>query len=755
MSNSNNGHTKEQVIFSNGSKDSNGSVKPILYPSQTESIPSRDSNLDVSTLPLILKHRYPQALMGFAGVILGAVLYLIFAPRLYKVNSSIILEDTQESISELGKDLSNNISGSNEYSPLATQAELIASIPVIETALENVAQKQEGGLSEDVSPTDIQNKLKIEILPNTNLLDVSYVNSDPEFATLLINEIIGAIIAKNTEFVRSEASSVRQFLEKEVQAKREELAEAETLESRYKTQNKLVDIENQTISLVESLNNLETEEQTLLAGIKEQETKVNRLQQIANVNSADAAYTEGKIGQNPQLETLRSQLTNVEVELADARSKFTNEHPRVITLLERRNELRNLYQQQLNNVLGEGATITSPQAIGNALSGTERGLGQEVFSELIINQTQLEADRAKLQAIQVEKEKINDKIASLPAQAQSLEELVRQREEANESLQFLQRKLEEARIAEAQLVSNIHIIESASVPSSTHSPKIPIVLAIASAVGSIVAGSIILLLETTDRTLYRGTTVEQHLHIPFLSALPKLPNYTETLGQIQSFLQDGALYEPYRRLLKQLESSSHKRLQVVVVTSAIAQEGKSVVASHLGAVAAMLSKKTLIIDGNLLQPKQHNWFDIEQQPGLTEIVTDKFSLTKAVQSTEIKNLSVLTSGLSTTNPCMVMESPAIETIIQEASMEYDFVIIDTSPVTTSYDAYTLDKYSDGLLLVTQPLHTPLNTLETTVAELKRNRSSIIGFVTNNTDEKEQPLRRDRDSSSALLTLNHN
>jgi capsular exopolysaccharide synthesis family protein len=192
-----------------------------------------------------------------------------------------------------------------------------------------------------------------------------------------------------------------------------------------------------------------------------------------------------------------------------------------------------------------------------------------------------------------------------------------------------------------------------------------------------------------------------------------------------------------------------------VVTSAIAQEGKSLVASHLGAVAAMLSKKTLIIDGHLLQPKQHNWFDLEVQPGLTDTVTDKFSLSKAVQSTDIENLSVLASGISTANSCMVMESPAMETIIQEASMEYDFVIIDTSPATASYDAYTLDKYSDGLLLVTQPLYTPLNLLEETVAELKKNRTSIIGFVTNNTDEKQQPLTRDRAQSSALVSLNHN
>jgi capsular exopolysaccharide synthesis family protein len=704
----------------------------------TESVPSQEGNLDLSILISIIKHRYPPALIGFAGVILGAVLYLIFAPRMYRANALIILENRQESVSELGRDLSD-FSGSNEYSPLATQSKLVESVPVIKTALENLAQ-EEGDWVKDISPEAIQQDLDVKVLPNTNIIEVSYVNSDPELSALILNEVVRTVIAGNTDLIRSEARSVKQFLEKEVREQRIELSQAERQESLYRQENQLVSLDNQTSNLVNRLDNLETQEQNLLTQIKEQETKVDRLKQLAKVSSAESAYIESKIGQDPQLEKLRTQLTDVEIELAAARSDFNDNHPAVVTLLEKREEIRSLYQQQVRNVLGAETTITSSRVLENSVSQTEDGIDQEVFSELITNQTQLAANRDKLEAIQNETEKIRNQISLLPTKAQSLTELVREREQANERLEFLQRKLEEARLAEAQLVSNIQIVELANTPSSPSSPKIPFVLVIASAVGITLAAGIILLLEIIDRTVYDDTTIEQQLHIPFLTALPKFPDSGESLEHIQSFLQDRTLYEPYRALLKRLDDSSLNGVKVVVVTSGMAAEGKSAVASHLGAVAAILSRRTLIIDAHLLQPRQHHWFDIELQPGLVETVTSSFNLTEAFQPTEINNLSVLPAGILTSNSCTIMESPSIKSIIREAAMCYDLVIIDAPSVSSGCDVHILKQWSDGLVMVTRPFYTNRNILEETVVELKRNRASVLGFLINNTDKQKHSFR---------------
>ncbi|WP_052055734.1 polysaccharide biosynthesis tyrosine autokinase [Myxosarcina sp. GI1] len=712
---------------------------------------TRPSQPDFSSLLTILKRRYPPALMGFLGVLLGAILYLIFAQRTYQAVASISLEDRQESISELGKDLSS-IPGSNEYSPLASQAELITSMPVIRTALDNAAQKKEGYFIRHISPNEVRDNLSVTVVPNTNILEVSYVHQNSELAALILSEIIDTVIAKNTNTIRSEASSVRQFLEREVNEQRQELSQLETSENRYRAQSGIVDLNNQTSNLVNSLNSLETQEQDLLTAIKEQEAKANNLQRITKVNDAESAYIQGKIGQDRQLENLRTQLTDVEAQLAAARSNFTDSNPTVIALQEKRAEILNLYQQQINKVLGEGVTVSPSELAENRLSQEENGISQKVFSELIAIQNQLDANREKLQAIRAEKAKLSDRINSLPANVQSLTELVRQREQANESLQFLQRKLEEASIAEAQLVSNIQIVELAEVPTSPSSPKIPFVLAIALIIGVIFATGIILLLETIDRTLYDGKEIEGQLRIPLLATLPNLLNKTINIAQIKLFLHDKELYEPYRSLLKRLESFSQQDLKVIVISSASAQEGKSTVAAHLGAVAAMLNRRTLIIDAHLNQSSQHYFFQVKHQPGLVEIVTDRLPLEKVVQSTEIPNLSVLAVGSSTGNSCAVVESPSIESLIQKAAMQYDLVIIDAPSTSSNCDAQTLAKYSEGLVMVTRPLYTTTDVLERTVIDLKRNKTPILGFVVNDAGEQKPLLKSDRDGIKQKLPL---
>ena len=728
----------EKALYTDNNAGQINTLPEVEFHQPQAAVAPPENKLNLFLLLTVLKRRSLPALMGFMGVLLGAVIYLFFAQRMYQAKALITLEDRQESISDLGKNLSNP-TDSRDYSSLISQANLIQSKSVYNNALENLVQ-QEAYSDEDISLEVAKGDLEAKVLPNTNILEINYDNPDPELSASFLNEIIKASITRNAEIIQSEARSVKEFLLEEVSKQKEELNQAETAENTYRQETGIVDLDSQTRNLVNSINELETQEQLLSAQIKEQESKVNSLQQITEVEDIQSAYNQGIIGQNEQLESLRTQLTSVEEQLATARANFTDNNPTVIALLEKRTQLSELYQEQVREIVGEDSNL-SP------LESTKNEIDREVISELITTQAQLSADRAKLQAIQAEKARASDRISSLPANVQPLATLVRQREQANESLQFLQRQLEEARIAEAQLVSNLQIVELADVPSVPSSPNIPLVIAIASAVGIILATGIILLLETIDRTLYEGTGLESKLHIPLLANLPCLQGSTNNLTQIQSFLQNSTLYEPYRNFLKRLESSNQQQIRVIVVTSAIAEEGKSVVASHLAAVSAMLSKRTLIIDAHLHQSDQHNWFDVRLQPGLTESVTNGLELDKLVQPTKISNLSVIAAGKAVSNSCTIVESPDLESIIKQAAMQYELIIIDAPSVSSNCDAYTLSKYSNGLVMVTRPLHTTTNILEQTVIDLKRNKAAIIGFVINNTTKQKNLLHGDRTERS--------
>ena len=515
-----------------------------------------EPKFDFATLLSIVKRRYPPALIGFCSVLLGAILYLAFAKKTYQATSSIVLQDRQESISELGKDLSS-ISESKEYSPLASQVEFIKSKLVLKNALENVTQKSKDLTVDDISLETIkqvQANLAIGIVPNTNIIQISYIDSDPKFASTLLNEIVNSVKKRNVDSIRAEATSVREFLEEEVEQQKREVNQIKTEENAYREREGIVSLDNQTNNLVNNLNKLEIQNQDLLGRIREQESKVNNLKQVANVDNAQAAFIEGKIGQDRQLEELRTALTEIEAKLATARSNFTENNPAVINLKEERENILALHRQQIERILGQEAISSAPEIAGNSTSKSEDGVGEKVLEDLITNQIQLDADRDRLEVTQAEISKIRDKIALLPKKVQSLTDLVSQQEQATESLQFLQRKLEEARIAEAQLVGNFQVVESATVPDSPYSPNILAVMAIASFMATALMAAIILLLEKIDRTLYDSKEVEQNINIPFLTNLPNLPNHQQYLSPMVSFLNNRALCEPYRFLLKRLES---------------------------------------------------------------------------------------------------------------------------------------------------------------------------------------------------------
>jgi capsular exopolysaccharide synthesis family protein len=171
---------------------------------------------------------------------------------------------------------------------------------------------------------------------------------------------------------------------------------------------------------------------------------------------------------------------------------------------------------------------------------------------------------------------------------------------------------------------------------------------------------------------------------------------------------------------------------MLVVSSTIPGEGKSVIASHLAAVSAMLGRKTLLIDADLRRPQQHTFFNLDFQSGVSDVIEGALSLETAVKPTNTHNLSILTCGQLPSLPSSVLDSLEMEDLLHKAQAAYDLVIIDTPPVSSCADAHSLCRHSDGLVMVIRPNVTPKDILMRAVSELRRNNVPIFGFVMNGT-----------------------
>lgn len=697
---------------------------------------------NVISLQTILKRRSLPALLTFAAVIGGSFTYLAVTPRMYETSARLILDDKRVSVSELGRDLTQ-VSGGNPggANPLADQAELIKSEDVLEKALATMkAEAGESAIPQRLTLKQLKRDLKVKIIPATNILEINYKSSNRPFAMKLVNAISNAIVDENIKTINLQATKVREFLEnKEVPSAQQRLKLAEAQENKYRQTSGIVSFEDQSRSLVASLAALEDQERMLLAQLSEARARDASLRQITNTPNLSGAYASVRGGQDEQVKVLRSKLTEIDTKIVAMRQRFTAAHPDLASLMQERDTLAAMYQEELSRVSSGNGEVARNKISNDTLS-------QTLNSQLVTNTVDGVAIANKLQTLQAERTSLQARLAQFPIAQQPLTALTRARSEAAESLKILQRKLEEARIAEAQKVSNIRIIEVAKLPTAPASPKVPVVLLVATVFGTLMASGVILILEACDNRLHDAQEAEQWLKLPLLGILPRLPRTNLALDTGEQFLDDMGLVEPYRMLLKTLDFRSVDNPKLIVVSSALSGEGKSVVVSRLAAVAAMLSRRTLIIDADLRRPMQHHLFNIPATPGITDAITQRLRLRDVVQPTEIENLSLLTCGAAHARPSQLLESPAMKALLAEACDSYDFVIVDTPPLGACADATALSQYGDGIMLVTRPSITIKEILQKAVADLIRDRIPVFGVVVNGmTTPTEQYYRNTNDT----------
>ncbi|MDJ0508848.1 MAG: AAA family ATPase [Crocosphaera sp.] len=677
-----------------------------------------------SSLLAVFKRRQWLAGTTFFSVVAGAVAYLVLVPPQYKVTTKLMINERQVGVAELGQNLSE-LSGyrPGEPSPIATQAELVRSKNVLDNTVKTIFPQGLKQAEPPLSMKVIKKNLQVKIVPETNILEINFKHPDPETSAKFVNEITQTLVAENVRTIRSQATAIREFLEQEI-PKQQEVTQAATLaENKYRKRHGLVAEGEQTSNLVDSLGSLENQERTIIAQLQNNQRTTQEIQKLIGLQDKQKAYLAGQVSQDETLRTLQNKLVELEISLANARSLLTESHPTVLSLLEEQEKVVNLYQKELNKV------TSNPNAISTNKITTDE-LSQNLTSQFILNQIEGLALQEQLRTLQIQQLQLKQRLDKIPNHQQNLSQLVRKREEAVNTLKFLEGKLGEAKLTEAQLLSNIKILELAEVDPSQKTPSKKVILLLAGFVGIIFATGMSLLQELLDDTLYEDFDVERLLKVTFLGKMPILKQISLHPESSHLFIENYKDVEPYRRLLKSLDLTQSEPVKSIIITSAIDGEGKSLVVSHLGVVSAMLSRRTLIIDTNLYNPQIHDYFGLNLSPGLSDIGDRDLSISDLVQVTNIKNLSLLACGKLQSNPYYFLETELFKSFLKEAQKHYDLIIFDTPSLSEYTDAITLQEFSDSFIIVSRPKFTSKSSLQTVVNDLQKKNISINGIIFN-------------------------
>lgn len=192
--------------------------------------------------------------------------------------------------------------------------------------------------------------------------------------------------------------------------------------------------------------------------------------------------------------------------------------------------------------------------------------------------------------------------------------------------------------------------------------------------------------------------------------------------------------------------SVDKELKTIVVTSPTAGEGKSTVSANLAVALAQNNKKVILIDGDIRKSVVHTIFDVNNLKGLSNLLLDIDKYHNYISKTFVEGLDVITSGPVAPNPSELLHSNAMNTLIDDLSSEYDYVVIDSAPVGLVTDGAVLAAKADGTILVCAQNETDKRILERAKNHLDSVNAHILGVVMNKVPIKGTPYYQNYYSS---------
>ena len=186
--------------------------------------------------------------------------------------------------------------------------------------------------------------------------------------------------------------------------------------------------------------------------------------------------------------------------------------------------------------------------------------------------------------------------------------------------------------------------------------------------------------------------------------------------------------EAYKKLQLNIQYSSlDKDIKVIEVTSTEANEGKTITAVNLAATYTLKNKKAIIIDLDLRKPKIHKIFNIHNENGIVDVVTENTKFEDAVYHHE-SGVDVLVRGSNTPQVELFLESDKLANFINELKEKYDTIILDCPPTTVVTDSILISKNTDGIVFVVAYNKVKKDLVKDSIKRLTNVGANILGVV---------------------------
>lgn len=523
-----------------------------------------------------------------------------------------------------------------------------------------------------------------------SIVKISLQSNNVQKASDFLNALTTEYLERSLERKNQIATNTILFIDEQLLGITDSLEIAESDLQQFRTTNDVMDLNFQSQQVFQTMEDLETQKAELI--VKNQYYNYLSDYLKSNRNDLTGLTVPSSMGiEDPVLSRLITDLTTLYAERGEARQMAKEKNPIISSFDQRIDVNKRTLAENIKNIINtSNIAIRDIDRRINAMSGK--------INQLPTTQRMLFGIERKF--------KLNDAIYT-----------------------FLLEKRSDAQITRASNMPDNEVLDIADPLEMTPvTPKRTLNYTIALLIGVILPIGYIFGKDYLNDKLMDKKDIEKITSLPIVG---NIIHSSKNSKLVVAEFPKSAIAESFRLIRTNLQYfTKNKDKQVILITSAMVNEGKTFTAMNVASIFALYGKRTLIIGFDLRKPKIYHDFGLSNTTGISSYLINKSILQEIIQKTSLENLDFIAAGPIPPNPAELIASPKNDELINQLKQMYDYIIIDTPPVGIVTDAYLLMKHSDVNVFVTRQGFTVKRIFETIISDIEKRELKDITILMN-------------------------
>lgn len=674
----------------------------------------------------VMRRKWLTILLVAVFALAAGFFYLHKATPIYRAQSQIEISVRQPRIlSREGTMLQDEDEGAPTVVIFNTRLERLRSRAVMEMALDILLEEHPDALapanasSERTAEQDrrarlgsLRRGISIDLRGSTRIVEITFEHPDPVITAAVCNAFAEAAAQSALEENRASSDAAVSWLEEQEEIQSAKLQEAEAALLQHLADSGLNEMRSRRNTVDEALSGFNR-------SLVQRQSEESRAQDIRltlealDLSPDMAGELPSGIPHESEIRSILEQWRRALVSRQQLLARYTDNHPEV----QSQNRLIDLYSEQAQTLMTQA--MTTAQA-----------------NEELLKQ-QAETLESRINRLNRLARQLDRRIAEAETERAALQ---RSKTAAEEAYRGILARIQDARIAADENTATIKILDRASTPGSPIQPQSRIVLALAVALGLGAGTGLALLVDQLEDQIIDPDDV-----IPWGISLLGIIPHVKKVGRSSvalASLRDrfSQVTEAFAGLRAMLDSPQYNgQAQVILVSSSLPGEGKTVTSCNLAAAWAQKKRRVLLIDFDQRRPRLASIFGMPQnQPGLLSVLSGDEELTTGedlvFQSPDCPTLDIIaTRPVSGASPAELTGTKSVENLLSWARKHYDHIVIDAPPLGIVSDALALAPLADTVLVMVRPKTSRKKVSKHTIHRFQESGIQNIALIMNDLD----------------------